>query len=159
MAATTIPLDEQIRRMTPVAVPEASRAEVIDLMEALRAGLLPNQPATPPRLIGPNGEQHAIPPTVYYLLKQAVEILARGDAITLVPVGKLLTTQQAADLLNVSRQYLIRLLETGAIPFERVGKHRRLKIEDVLSFKQNRDAQRRSKLAELTRLSEESGGY
>lgn len=93
------------------------------------------------------------------VLASVAEVLARGDAITIVPVGKELTTQQAADLLNVSRQYLVRLLEAGQIPFSKVGKHRRLRIEDVLAFKAQRDQERRAKLEELTRLSEDLGGY
>jgi len=92
-------------------------------------------------------------------LERVVEVLARGDAITVVPVGKELTTQQAADLLNVSRQYLVRLLEGKRIPFTKTGKHRRLRVEDVLAFKERRDSERRKGLAELTRLTQEFGGY
>jgi len=100
-----------------------------------------------------------LPESVFRLLKRVVGVLASGDAIALVPVGKELTTQQAADLLNVSRQYLVRLLDEGRIPCTRTGKHRRLRLDDVLSFKQTRDQQRKAKLDELTRLSEEAGGY
>jgi excisionase family DNA binding protein len=85
--------------------------------------------------------------------------MARGDSITVVPVGKEITTQQAADLLNVSRQYLVRLLDEGRIPFRKTGKHRRLRIEDVLSFKDSRDKDRRAGLRELSRLTQEAGGY
>jgi excisionase family DNA binding protein len=87
------------------------------------------------------------------------EVLARGDSLTIVPVGKELTTQQAADLLNVSRQYLVRLLGEGRIPYTRTGKHRRLRIEDVLTFKEQRDRERGAALDELTRMSQEIGGY
>jgi excisionase family DNA binding protein len=85
--------------------------------------------------------------------------MARGDSITVVPVGREVTTQQAADLLNVSRQYLVRLLEEKRIPFRRTGKHRRLRIEDVISFKEKRDKDRRAGLRELSRMTEEVGGY
>jgi len=87
------------------------------------------------------------------------EVLARGDALTIVPVGAKMTTQQAADLLNVSRQYLVRLLDRGDLPHDRTGKHRRLKIEDVLAYKQKRDRERDDKLDELARLTDELGGY
>jgi excisionase family DNA binding protein len=76
-----------------------------------------------------------------------------------VPVGREVTTQQAANVLNVSRQYLVRLLDDGRIPFRKTGKHRRLRIEDVLSFKEGRDAERRTSLRELSRLTQELGGY
>ncbi|CAN5920174.1 hypothetical protein BH11MYX4_BH11MYX4_05390 [soil metagenome] len=74
-------------------------------------------------------------------------------------MGKEVTTQQAADLLNVSRQYLVRLLDEGRIAFRRTGKHRRLRIEDVLAFKDKRDKDRSAGLRELSQLTEELGGY
>lgn len=75
------------------------------------------------------------------------------------PIGREVTTQQAADLLNISRQYLVRLLDEGRIPYRKTGKHRRLRIEDVLSFKEKRDKDRRAGLRELSRMTEELGGY
>jgi excisionase family DNA binding protein len=70
-----------------------------------------------------------------------------------------MTTQQAADLLNVSRQYLVRLLDDGKLPYDRTGKHRRLKMEDVLAYKKQRDLERDNKLDEIAKLTEELGGY
>ncbi|MBL9023012.1 MAG: helix-turn-helix domain-containing protein [Myxococcales bacterium] len=115
----------------------------------------------PPRckLVGPKGEAIALPETVFYVLERVAELMARGNSVTVVPVGRELTTQQAADLLNVSRQYLVRLLDEKRIPFRKTGKHRRLRIEDVLAFKEQRDRDRRSKLRDLSRLTEELGGY
>lgn len=110
-------------------------------------------------LRGSNGERILLPRSVYALLTEAVRILAAGDAVTIVPVGRELTTQRAADLLNVSRQYVVRLLEEGKIPFTRTGSHRRLKIEDVLAFKEQRDRAREQQLDELAQLHEDLGGY
>lgn len=101
-----------------------------------------------------------IPRSVFAVVVRVAEVLARGDAITLVPVGKELTTQQAADLLNISRQYLVRLLNEGVIAYTKTGKHRRLKIEDVLAFKGGeRDQARKAGLDELAAVSQELGGY
>jgi excisionase family DNA binding protein len=76
-----------------------------------------------------------------------------------MPVGEEMTAQQAADLLNVSRQYLSQLLDADRIPYKKTGEHRTLRIEDVLAFKKTRDQDRRRGLAELTRLTQEFGGY
>jgi excisionase family DNA binding protein len=86
-------------------------------------------------------------------------VLIRGDALTIVPVGAKMTTQQAATLLNVSRQYLVRLLDRGDLPHDRTGEHRRLKSKDVLAYKQKRDRARDDQLDELARLTDELGGY
>jgi len=85
------------------------------------------------QLVGPSGETIPIPKSVFYVLERVAEVMARGDSLTVVPVGKEVTTQQAADVLNVSRQYLVRLLDQGRIPSTKTGKHRRLRIEDVLA--------------------------
>ena len=151
-------LDEQIRRMTPVAATPAARVEMGVLAKEL-AKFLEETPSEPPRLVGPHGEELTLPEPLYHLLERMVKLLARGQAVTLVPVGQLLTTQQTADLLNVSRQYLVRLLDEGQIPYSKVGRHRRLKIEDVLAYKARRSAARKSKLAALTELAEEAGAY
>jgi len=73
--------------------------------------------------------------------------------------SRLLTTEQAAGLLNVSRQYLCRLLDRGEIPYVRVGTHRRIPFEELMRYRERRDALRREKLRELVRLSEELGLY
>ncbi len=111
------------------------------------------------RLIAPSGEEFEIPDALFHALHQTVHYLARGRAVAIVPYDKMLTTQQAADLLNVSRPYLVRLLEAGEIPFERVGTHRRIRFEDLMAYRRKRDAERRRRLDELTRLNEETGLY
>lgn len=100
-----------------------------------------------------------LPESVARLLEQAVHLLARGEAVSIVPVHKELTTQEAADLLNVSRQYLVRLLERGEIPYHRVGTHRRIRFGDVMAYKRARDRRRREGLARLTALSQDLGSY
>lgn len=153
-------LEGQIRRMTPVAAPPEQRPQVAALFKALEGMVhAPRRPAPKCQLVGPRGETIAIPPSIFYVLERVAEVLARGDSITVVPVGREVTTQQAADLLNVSRQYLVRLLEEERIPFRKTGKHRRVRIEDVLAFKEKRDKDRRAGLRELSQMSQEFGGY
>lgn len=88
-------------------------------------------------------------PTMSELLLDLLRHVGAGSAVTLVPIQELMTTQQAADLLNVSRPYLIRLLERNAMPYTLVGRHRRIKAEDVFEFKKQRDAKRSEAMDEL----------
>jgi excisionase family DNA binding protein len=111
----------------------------------------------PPALVGPDGEHIPLPASLVRLLRQVVPTLLAEQAVTIMPLTQELTTQQAADLLNVSRPYLVKLLDGGLIPYGRVGTHRRVRFGDLLAYKQRRDAERRATLAELTRLSREFG--
>lgn len=112
------------------------------------------------RLVGPDGEAMEIPASAFHALQLVVQGMARGQTMTLVPHGKELTTQQAADLLHVSRPHLVKLLDDGTIDHYKVGTHRRVRIEDVLAYRANRAAVRRAKLDELAQLSQElEGGY
>jgi excisionase family DNA binding protein len=153
-------MENQIRRMTPVAAPPEQQAQIVALSKALEGMLQsPKRRAPECKLVGPKGETTPIPESVFYVLERVAEVLARGDSITVVPVGREVTTQQAANLLNVSRQYLVRLLDEGRIAYRKTGKHRRLRIEDVLAFKEKRDKDRRAGLRELSHLTQEFGGY
>ena len=110
-------------------------------------------------LVGPDGQHHPLSPTLVLVLERAATLIADGDAVTVVPIARELTTQQAADMLQVSRQYLVRLLDAGELPCRKTGAHRRLRVEDVTSYKAARDARRRVDLRLLTAISEQSGGY
>ena len=85
--------------------------------------------------------------------------MGQGNAVQVVPVHAELTTQQAADFLNVSRPYLIERLEAGELPFRKVGKHRRVRFEDVLRYKKRTDYESKLAMTELTALSQELGLY
>ncbi len=83
------------------------------------------------------------------LLLELLRVVGSGDAVTLVPVHQQLTTQQAADILNVSRPYLIKLLEEGVMDHHKVGRHRRIRAHDVFEYKQKMAAERAEALPEL----------
>jgi len=112
-----------------------------------------------PKLVGPDGEEIELPKSVFQVLRQLVYHLAHDRVVTVVPVNKELTTQEAADILNVSRPYLIKLLEQGDIPFTKTGTHRRIRFSDLMEYKKHRDSERRKGLEELTQLSQELGLY
>lgn len=108
---------------------------------------------------GPEQQEIRLPPSAFRLLQRIVHSLAEDQAVSIVPIGKELTTQQAADLLNVSRPYLIQLLEKGDLPHSKTGTHRRIRFVDLMAYKAKRDAERRQALIELVRISEEMGLY
>lgn len=96
-----------------------------------------------------------IPGSAMQLLGKILAEMAEGHAVTLTPIEEELSTQQAADLLNVSRPYLIQLLENGEIPHHKVGTHRRVLADDLLRYKAEIKAKRRIVLKELTAEAQE----
>jgi excisionase family DNA binding protein len=113
----------------------------------------------PGLLLGPDGEQVPLPAEVYRVLRQVVEVMRQGKATLVAPQGLLLTTQEAADFLGVSRPTLVKLLEDGAITFEQPNRHRRVRLQDLIDFQQRRRAERRAALNQLTEEAGELGLY
>jgi excisionase family DNA binding protein len=113
----------------------------------------------PGLLLGPDGEQVPLPAEVYRVLRQVVEVMRQGKATLVAPQGLLLTTQEAADFLGVSRPTLVKLLEEDAIPFEKPNRHRRVRLQDLIDFQQRRRAERRAALNQLTEEAGDLGLY
>lgn len=104
-------------------------------------------------------EAVTIPATAVRLLVTILAQMASGNAVRLIPHHAELTTQEAAELLNVSRPYLVRLLDEGRMPFRKVGTHRRVLFEDLMAYKAEHRRARGTALDDLTRLSQELGLY
>ena len=157
---TSATIQERVRKPSPITASEDEHDNIVRLFESLNidkgAHALDSRIY---KLIGPQGESVELPESVLALLQRMIEILQRGDAVTLAPVHKELTTQQAADILNVSRQYMVRLLEQGKLPHTKTGTHRRVRLDDLMRFKATRDAARLEGLDQLSALSQEYGGY
>lgn len=113
-------------------------------------------------LRGSNGESDdlVLPGHVLQILLDVLSEMSKGNAISLIPHHQEVSTQEAANLLNVSRPFLVGLLEKGEIPFRKVGAHRRVLLTDIIAYKQQTDVQRAQALDDLTSLSQDEGmGY
>lgn len=106
---------------------------------------------------GEHEERLVVPRSVVELMARILTYMAEGDAVSVVPDHAQLTTQQAADMLNVSRPYLIKLLDHERIEYTKVGKHRRIKASSLLEYKRRDDRTRREAADELSVLSEDLG--
>jgi excisionase family DNA binding protein len=110
------------------------------------------------RIVGDSSrETIALPASAVRLLVRLLEEMSHGNAVTLIPVHAELTTQEAADMLNVSRPSLIQLLDEGKIEYRRVGTHRRVRFESLMKYKREADAARRAALAEMAAYDQELG--
>lgn len=94
-------------------------------------------------------------PLISEVMLELLRHLAKGEAVTLVPMGEMLTTQQAADILNVSRPHLSKIVDRGDIPHSKVGRHRRIRAVDLFEYKRARDDRRSVALGELAKMSGE----
>jgi len=101
--------------------------------------------------------QVPLPDVALRLIEDAIHRIAQGQVVVLTMEDEKMTTQQAADLLNVSRPHLIQLLEAGELPFQKVGRYRRIRRTDVLAYKQKADVQAERAYAELVALGQEIG--
>ncbi|HEY3605946.1 MAG TPA: helix-turn-helix domain-containing protein [Pseudonocardiaceae bacterium] len=110
-------------------------------------------------LVGLDGTRVALPDEIYRVLREVVETLSQGLAITIAPHNTQLTTQEAADLLGISRPTLVRLLEDREIPFELRGRHRRVMLADIVDYQQRVRTKRRAALDDMTRTAAEDGSY
>jgi excisionase family DNA binding protein len=100
-----------------------------------------------------------LPPSLFRVLVKAAQQLALGHSVSILHYDQELTTQQAAEVLQVSRPYLIGILEEGQINYHMVGTHRRIRMGDILAYRKTRDAQRRASLQEMVRVTEAMGLY
>jgi excisionase family DNA binding protein len=134
---------------------QASRlmSEALDRPQAHRIALVEEQAD------GSNSARLEVPPATLRLLSQVLALIARQQTFVLYPESSELTTKQAAEVLGVSRPFLIRVLEAGEIPYRKIGRHRRVLMKDVLSYKQTTQVKRQTAMDELVKISEDMGGY
>lgn len=139
-------------------LPREDTAEVIDFLSALRdRGRDAADPR--PRLTGPDGRSVELPEPMFEVLLQVAAAMKAGLAVTVAPHHQTLSTQEAADLLRISRTTLVRLLETGAIPFEKPSRHRKVRLDDLLEYRRRQRSQAEAAFADMVADTERMGLY
>jgi excisionase family DNA binding protein len=136
---------------TGISISEQDQRDIHDLYSKLRAAEA--------KLVGPDGKTQVLPGSLYSFLCQLLADLKDGKSVTILQSEATLTTVEAAKLLGVSRQFLIQEIERKKVPHHMVGTHRRLYARDVLAYKSNRDAGRRTELDDLALAEHEEGPY
>ncbi len=111
------------------------------------------------RLTTLDGQALDLPASIRKILRQAIPLLTQGDAVTVTSLHKEMTTQEAADFLNVSRPSLIKLLEDGAIPYIKVGTHRRVRLNDLLSYEKHRHEEFNEFAAWMLAVAQQNNAY
>lgn len=139
-------------------IPErAHHAELVDLADLLQQ---PHHAAgASEATLNTAAGRRPLPPEIIEVLLTVAEAMARGLAVTVAPVHTTLTTQQAADLLGVSRPTLVGLLEQGQIPYEKPGRHRRVRLADLLDHQRRIRDQQATALDEMVERAESAGLY
>lgn len=124
------------------------------------ARLLAAKPAADRASVQLDGRDLILPRMALNLLRDLLTEMAQGNAVTVVPTHASLTTQEAANLLNVSRPHLVKLLEEGKLAFTKAGAHRRIRYQDLIAYRQQRDQRSQQLLDELAAQAQEHGmGY
>lgn len=140
------------RKAHTYMIPETSKKEIIDFAQFMRdldAYIAQNESKA--SLIDPNGNPRSIPDEIFQALEQVANALASGHGVTVAPYGMLMTTQQAADFLGISRPTLVKLLESGEIEHEKRNRHRRVKLRALVDYQERFRVERRAGLEELAR--------
>jgi len=134
-----------------VDISQREQREILDIYTKLREAEA--------KLIGPDGKTEILPNNVYSFLLRLLADLRAGHSVTILQSRHELTTVEASKILGVSRQFLIKVLEKGEIPFHSVGTHRRMFVRDVLAYKSKRDTTRRKTLDDLAKREFAKGDY
>ncbi len=141
-----------------IYLPREEAAEIIDFLSALRDRGR-HSAAARPRLVGPDGQSVELPESMFQVLLQVAAAMKAGLAVTVAPHHLTLSTQEAADLLRISRTTLVRLLETGVIPFDKPSRHRKVRLDDLLEYRRLQRSQAELALADMVADAERLGLY
>ncbi len=138
-------------RQSKTYLPDHEREELLKFAQVLNGINIAAGKPGHAMLVGPDGKQVPIPAELFQVLEEAANVLALGDGISILPYAAKLTTQEAADFLGMSRPTFVKILESGALEFEKVGRHRRVTLRDVVVYQTRAQSERRAALAELAK--------
>ena len=136
---------------TPLAISAGDQKQVLELYQKIQRSRA--------KLVGPGGKTQSLPVSLYEFLVKLIADLCEGESVAIVQNDAQLTTVEAARMLGVSRQFLVKVLERGEIQYHMVGTHRRLYARDLLAYKARRDSKRHQTLDDLTRAEADDGLY
>src|ERR1039457_4837853 len=136
---------------TPVGNSSKQSAQIRVLRQLVHEG--------PIKLVGAKGRRAELPGAVVGLLDEILMNMQAGKAVSIVAAHQQLTTQRAANLLGVSRPFMVRMLEEGHLPFHMVGSHRRVYLKDLLAYQKRRDAEQHDAINRMARMELEAGTY
>ena len=133
-------------------------ATIADFVRVLeQAGM--NTATGRPALVAANGERLDLPDTMYEVLRQVADALSSGMGVSVAPLNAMLTTQEAADYLGISRPTLVRILERGDLPMEKPGRHRYVRLQDLVAYQNQRRQQRAAALDKMVADAEDDHLY
>ncbi|MEO8125642.1 MAG: helix-turn-helix domain-containing protein [Bryobacteraceae bacterium] len=138
-----------------VQLVQPKETETIEIKELYRLFSIQKAAA----LVGPDGESITIPESIYNVLRQVISHMSQGRAVSVSPIMQELTSQQAANMLGVSRPFLVGLLTNEEIPHHKTGTHRRIYLKDLIAYREKRDKNRNRILGEMALRDVEDGTY
>lgn len=145
----------QAHTYVPDAAQGAAIADFVRVLDEAGMGASSGRPA----LVAASGERLELPDAMYDALRQVAIALSSGMGVNVAPLNAMLTTQEAADYLGISRPTLVRILERGDIPMEKPGRHRFVQLKDLVEYQERDQAQRRQVLKALVEDAEENDLY
>lgn len=141
-------------------VPDSSEGEIItEFVRVLEEAGVGGPATDRPALVAADGRRLEVPEAMYPVLRQVAEALSSGMGVTVAPLNAMLTTQEAADYLGISRPTLVRILERGEIPMEKPGRHRFVRLRDLVDYQALTAARRREALEQMVDDAEEDDLY
>lgn len=150
------------KKLTNLNLPDSHESELAQRSQRELAAYLSTKLQTQRiSIVGEDDKTHIIelPTSAMTMLVEVLGELAAGNAVQIVPVHAELTTQEAANILNVSRPHMVKILEEGKLPFHKIGRHRRVLFADLMEYKKRRENESLNAMQALADQAQDTGMY